>query len=349
MKTRLLTTSAALLGITLATTGGAFAQCTEIGMLTWEGYVDDAWVKPFEEETGITVKRTYVGSNDEYMAKLAAGGGDYDVVTIVSSLAGRAIGAGFVEPLDVAQLPHLEQIFEGFRDLDFLHKDGEIYGAPTFWGTTPVTVNADVIPEGEDFGILFDPKYSGRIGMWEDVTTIADVASYLGYDNLWTLSDEQLEEVKKKMIEQKSLVRTYWSQAGEAIELFASGEIVASNSWNYITQALREQGVNVREFVPENPVGWLDSNFVVKGSDCAAEAHAFIDHLIAPKTQGQIAEATGYTVTNPESREFMDEAVWEQLYMDEGPDLLERIEFWQDIPRRGRYLEVWNEVKAARQ
>ena len=349
MTKRMITTAGSILAATIAMTGGAFAQCSEIGILTWEGYVDDAWVVPFEEQTGIAVNRTYVGSNDEYMAKLAAGASEYDIVTIVSSLAERAMGAGFVEPLDPAMLPHFEQVFAGFRELKFIRADGDLYGVPTFWSTTPVTVNADVIPEGDDFGILFDPQYAGRIAMWEDVTTIADIASYMGYGNLWSLTDEQLEEVKQKMIEQKSLIRTYWSQAGEAIELFASGEIVASNSWNYITEALREEGMNVREFVPEKPLGWLDSNFVVNGSDCSAEAHAFIDHLISPKTQAQIAETTGYTVTNPESREFMEPAVWERLYMDEGPDILERIEFWQDIPRRGRYLEVWNEVKASRQ
>ncbi len=328
---------------------GASAACTEINVLSWEGYVNDAWVTPFEEETGIEVIRTYVGSNDEYMAKLAAGGTEYDTVTIVSSLAERAIGAGFVQPLDQSKLPHLAQIFEGFRNLDFIQKEGELYGVPTYWGTQPVTVNADAIPEGDDFGILFDPQYEGRIGMWQDVTTIADVASYMGYDNLWTLSDEELEAVKQKMIEQKPLVRTYWSQAGEAIELFASGEIVASNSWNYITEALRAEGVNVREFVPETPLGWLDSNFVVSSSECVDEAHSFIDYLISPKAQAAIGEASGYTVTNPQSREFMDSEVWERLYMDEGPDVIDRIVFWQDIPRRGRYLEILNEVKAARQ
>jgi putative spermidine/putrescine transport system substrate-binding protein/spermidine/putrescine transport system substrate-binding protein len=325
------------------------AACTEINILSWEGYVDDAWVVPFEEATGIEVNRTYVGSNDEYMAKLAAGGTEYDIVTIVSSLAERAIGAGFVKPLDESELPHLEQVFAGFRDLDFIRKDGELYGVPTYWGTQPVTVNADVIPEGNDFGILFDPQYSGRIGMWQDVTTIADVASYMGFENLWTLSEEELEVVKQKMIEQKPLVRTYWSQAGEAIELFASGEIVASNSWNYITEALRAEGMNVREFVPETPLGWVDSNFVVADSECPTEAHAFIDYLISPEPQAVIGETSGYTVTNPQSREFMDAEVWERLYMDEGPDILDRIEFWQDIPRRGRYLEILNEVKAARQ
>jgi hypothetical protein len=26
---------------------------------------------------------------------------------------------------------------------------------------------------------------------------------------------------------------------------------------------------------------------------------------------------------------------------------MQRIYFWQDVPRRAKYIEVWNEVKAA--
>ena len=139
----------------------AYAACNELSVLTWEGYADDIWIKPFEQKTGVSVARTYVGSNDEYMAKLAAGGGGYDVVVIVSSLSKRAIDSGFVEPLDLSKIPNFQQLFEQFKTVDFNRKGDEVYGVPTFWGTSPVTVNAEVIPEGNDFGILFDPEVQG--------------------------------------------------------------------------------------------------------------------------------------------------------------------------------------------
>ena len=325
----------------------ANAACNELSVLTWEGYADDIWIKPFEQKAGVSVARTYVGSNDEYMAKLAAGGGGYDVVVIVSSLSKRAIDLGFVEPLDLSKIPNFQQLFEQFKTVDFNRKGDEVYGVPTFWGTSPVTVNAEVIPEGNDFGILFDPKYKGRIGMWDDVSTIADVANYMGFKNIWTLSDEELEQVKQKMIEQKPLIRKYWSQPGEGIELFASGEIVASNSYNYITQALITQGHKAREFVHQPPIGWVDSHFIVRGTDCREVAHQYIDHLISAELQARIGETTGYSVSNPQSKALMNKETWDRLYMDEGPELLKNIRFWEDIPRRARYLEVLNEIKAA--
>lgn len=342
-----MSTTLVIAGGLILSTNSAHAACNELSVLTWEGYADDLWIKPFEEKSGVSVARTYVGSNDEYMAKLAAGGGGYDVVVIVSSLGKRAIDSGFVEPIDLSKVPHFQELFEAFKTVEFNRKGDELYGVPTFWGTSPVTVNAEAIPEGNDFGLLFDPKYKGRIGMWDDVSTIADVANYMGFENLWTLTDEQLEKVKQKMIEQKPLVRKYWSQPGEGIELFASGEIIASNSYNYITQALRSQNQKVREFVPEPPIGWVDSHFVVKNTDCRDVAYQYIDHLISPESQARIGETTGYSVSNPQSKTLMDKDTWDRLYMDEGPELLTRIKFWDDIPRRARYLEILNEIKAA--
>ena len=60
------------------TTSAAIAG--EVNLLTWEGYADASFVKPFEEASGCKVSATYVGSNDDFAPKLAAGGGVYDIV-----------------------------------------------------------------------------------------------------------------------------------------------------------------------------------------------------------------------------------------------------------------------------
>jgi spermidine/putrescine-binding protein len=323
------------------------SAATELRLLTWEGYAEDAWIKNFEAEHGVTITKTYVGSNDEYMAKLAGGGGNYDLVVIVSSLAKRAIEAGFVEPLDLTLIPNLQGVFPSLRDGEFLRKEGETYGAPTFLAIQPVTVNAEAIPEGEDFGILFDPKYSGKIAMWDDVSTLGDVANWMGIDDIWNMNDEQLGAVRAKLIEQKPLVRTYWSQAGEAIDLFMNKEIVASNSWSYITTTLQSRGLPVRDFLGKPPIGAPDSHFIVRGSANRELAHKFIDHVLSPASQGEIADLTGYTPTVPESKPHMKPETWTSLRMDQVSQTVETMKFWEDMPRRARYMEILNEVKAA--
>ncbi|TIL83360.1 MAG: extracellular solute-binding protein, partial [Mesorhizobium sp.] len=326
-------------------TGRALAA-GELRLLTWAEYAEDAWIKNFEQANGVTVTKTYVGSNDEYMAKLAAGGGDYDLVVIVSSLGRRAIDAGFVENLDLSLIPNFEQLWPRLKTVNFIKKGEQFYGAPTFQGLTPVTVNDEVIPEGADFGILFDKQYAGKIGMWDDVATLGDVANWMGIEDIWNMTDEQLHAVKQKLIEQKPLVRTYW-QGGEAIDLFMNKELVASNSSSYVTTTLKAQGLPVRNIFGSPPVGWVDSHFVVKGTPNWEIAHKFINHVISPESQGKIADITGYMPTNPASRSHMKPGTWEALGLDQIDEVMDKAKFWEDIPRRSLYLQILNEIKAA--
>lgn len=319
----------------------------ELRMMTWEGYATDDIIKQFVETTGITVSRTYMGSNDEYMAKLAAGGAEYDLVVIVTSFAQQAIRQGFIEPLDLAKVPNFAKLYPEFQSLRFYQNEGQTYGAPTYWGLVPLTFNAEVIPDRNDFGVLFDPQYKGRIAMWEDVSTLAQVARWMGITNIWDMNDEELERVKAKMIEQKPLVRKYWTQAGEAIDLFASGEVVAALSWDYITQELLKGGFKVRQPEYDNAMAWCDAHTIAKGSPNKDMAHQFIDYMIGAHAQALIADVNLYRVTNPEAKSAMKPELWEFLKMDSAVGQLPVTEFWAEVPRRAKYLEVWNEIKAA--
>lgn len=327
-------------------TSASIANAQELRILTWEGLANDEWIERFEAEYGVTVTPTYVGSNDEYMATLAAGGNRYDTVVIVSSLASPAIQAGFVEPLDLDLIPNFETIYSEFRNVEFLQSGGQQYGVPTFWDIQPVTYNADEV-ETCDFSVLFDPQYAGRIAMWDDVSTIGDVAAYLGMDDIWNLSDDDLKRVKDAMIEQKPLVRRYWSTGGEIIELMTSGEIVATNSWSYVTQAVQDEGVNAQQCAPERPTAWLDSHFIVSGSQNVELAHQFINFMLEPDVLAQVYQGSGFGVTVPDAVNHFDEAPSPDSIMGQDATFRENIAFWEEIPRRARYLEVWNEVKAA--
>jgi len=341
----------------VALTAGALALCAALSplahadepvlrILTWEGLANDAWVQPFEKAHHVKVKRTYVGSNDEYMAKLAAGDTQYDMVVIVSSLAQPAIKAGFVEPVDLDRIPNFHEIYPTFQKLDFLRHDGKQYGVPNDWDVLPVTVNSDKVDHCS-FDALFDPKYKGEIAMWDDVATLGTVAAYMGYDNIWTLSDAQLDKVKQKMIAQKPLVRTYWSTGGQITQLFASGEVAATLSWSYVTKQLEQQGMNVTQCTPKRTTAFLDSNFVVAGTKHRKLVNEFINYLVSPKVMAQVYQASGFGVSNPKAAEHLPDGALDGSMMAKDAEFRRNINFWREIPRRGKYLEIWNQIKAA--
>jgi hypothetical protein len=55
---------------------------------------------------------------------------------------------------------------------------------------------------------------------------------------------------------------------------------------------------------------------------------------------------TGYTPANPHAAQFMTADEQKNLHLDDVDNYQNRLYFWQNVPRRAKYNEIWNEVKA---
>lgn len=343
-----LTGAAIIAGLVL---GASAVHAGEVSFLGWEGYADESFVKEFEEASGCKVTATYVGSNDDFAPKLAAGGGVYDVVSASADAASVLVIAGLVEPLDKSKIEHWDDIYEIFRNAKAINADGDIYGVPLTWGSIPLMYRTDKITgEPDSYAALWDEQYKGRIAMWDDKSAIYNTARLLGYDNVYSLSDEQFEAVKQKLIEQKPLLRKYWSTAGELINLYASGEVWISNTWGgYQSSLLAEQGIEVTEFIPEEGAeGWMDSWMVVKDTPNQDCAYAFINMAISELGQCGVANVNGYSATNPvAAKACMSPEQFTSLHQDD-PDYLDSLLLWENLEERlEAYTNAWNAVKAA--
>ena len=86
---------------------------------------------------------------------------------------------------------------------------------------------------------------------------------------------------------------------------------------------------------------------ITKASTHKELAYAFLEYMIEAKTQRAITEVTHYTPANPGAAQFMTEGEITGLHLDNPEAYMQLIYFWQDVPRRAKYIEIWNEVKAA--
>ena len=65
----------------------------ELNFMVWEGYTDTLFTRPFEEACGVKVNATYMGSSDDLVAKLRAGGAETIDLISPSSDAATAVRA----------------------------------------------------------------------------------------------------------------------------------------------------------------------------------------------------------------------------------------------------------------
>lgn len=326
-----------------------------LSLLVWEGYADSSFVRPFEQAHHCKIVASYMGSSDELVAKLRGGSAsNYDVISPSSDVAASIVRAGLAAPLDLSRFPSYKELSARLRNSPLVKRDGQTYGVPFLWGPNPLLYDTTAFKEPpESWSILWDPKFKGKISLWDELSSVYMTAQVLGYDKpdpyqIYNLSDEQLEAVKKKLIELKPNIRKYWSTGGELTNLFQNHEIIAAMGWPLMTSQLRKLGYPIGETIPkENTTGWIDHLMITAASRQKSLAAQFLEYMIEAQTQKKATDVTGYSPANPSSTTLMTEDEKRNLHMDDPDAYMQRIYFWQDVPRRAKYNEIWNEVKAA--
>jgi len=118
--------------------------------------------------------------------------------------------------------------------------------------------------------------------------------------------------------------------------------------WPLNTNDLRKLNFPIGETIPkENTTGWIDHLMITAASSNKQLAHAFLEYMIEAKTQKLVTDRTHYTPANPGASQFLTTDEIKSLHLDNPDTYMQRIYFWQDVPRRAKYTEIWNEVKAA--
>jgi spermidine/putrescine-binding protein len=336
-----------------------FAGCgpkTEtLSLLVWEGYADPSFLKAFEDAHHCKVVASYMGSSDELVAKLRGGSaGNYDVISPSSDVATSIVKAGLAAPLDLSKVPAYPQLSARLRESPLVKANGQTYGVPFVWGPNPLLYDTTAFPKAPDsWSELWNPKLKNKVSPWDELSSIYMAAQVLGYDKpdpnqLYNLSDEQLEAVKTKLIELKPNVRKYWTTGGELTQLFQTHEVTIAMGWPLMTVELRKLNYPIGETIPnENTTGWIDHLMITAASSHKELAQAFLEYMVEPQTQKLVTDVTHYTPANPATAQLLTPDAVKSLHLDDPDAYMKRIYFWQDVPRRQKYTEIWNEVKNA--
>jgi putative spermidine/putrescine transport system substrate-binding protein/spermidine/putrescine transport system substrate-binding protein len=346
--------AAALVTASMWETGVADAAKTgklanSLNVLCWEGYTDPHFTKSFTKQTGVTINSTFIGSNDELVAKLRGNPGLYDLVTPSCDTTGLLIQAKQVQAINLANVPNAKTTFPFFLTAPNVYVGGKHYGVPMAWGFIPLVYNTKLIKVAPDsWADLWNPKYKGKISMWQDISMLWTTSLLLGYKDTYTMTDKQLEAVKAKLIAQKPMLRKYWSTAAELSQLFESGEVIIGESFGGLTvNQLRQSGYPAAEIIPkEGATSWFDNWMITKTSNKVSTCEAWLNHIQSPATQVDIAKYTGYGITNTNAVHSVP-SIYRDSYHLADPTFISKLNFWKRVPRRQSYLDIMNAVLAA--
>ena len=118
--------------------------------------------------------------------------------------------------------------------------------------------------------------------------------------------------------------------------------------WPLMTNQLRKLNFPIGETIPkENTTGWIDHLMITAGSENKDLAYKFLEYMIEAQTQKTSDRRDRLHARQSARRAIHDAGADKGLHLDDVDDYQKRIYFWQDVPRRAKYNEIWNEVKAA--
>lgn len=337
----------------LAPWGRTRAAPSEIVFATYETNGKPGFFDPFTKASGITVKLSYLQNEDALFASLKAGSAsDWDLVNGGINDAQRFIKAKLYEPLDLAKVPNSSAMYDVFKtSSDVRGPDGTVYAVPYLWGLNPIVYRTDVIKEVPSYATLFDPKYRGALAMRDyALESVAIGGLYVGIprDRLFAMTDSDLAEVRKALIAQKPLLRTYWLSIGDLTNQFATGEVACAFCWRVPYDQLKAK-LPIAMAKPQAGIfGWCDVLAMPAGlpDDHKEASYKLINYLLGPDYARMTADANQYATSTSVIRDQLTPGKQAQIFID---DLSIMKSFMWPVapPNYSAWVKLWNEVKAS--
>jgi spermidine/putrescine-binding protein len=376
----------ALFGVLLAACGSSDSDTSSsssgssggsgetINLLTWQTYDEPEWLEEFEDETGISVKATNVGSPAEMFAKVKANPGQFDIILNTAGWYPQYVESDLLEPIDEAEVPNMKNIKLGFPWKDATSVDGKLYGVLYNWGDQPLGWIPDRIKgldlskyensEGEldDWNVYWDKQLEGKVTIFDDPTSVEPmIALALGFDNPYQLDEKEFEEFEKKLLELRPQVKRLTSGYDDQTAALATGEAdVAYLNVSSIASFLKKDAIHmeVNNTVSQGVPAWSDNLSITKegGANKLDAVYKFMNASLEIPWQARFIAETAQSgvlnyeqATSPEARkEGLTDAKLEETLIPatrDGDKFFSKMIFFQPVEDLQRRLDLWNEFK----
>ena len=259
---------------------------------TWGTYEVPEMHQEYIDKYGESPRFSLWGDEEEAEAKLRAGF-EPDVGMPCSYKVKKWNDFGYLRAIDTSRLEHWNDVLEPPKKVPDMIIDGKQLMVCAWWGLTSVTFRTDLAPEYVDpathtWGILWDPKYKGRLSMIDSLIDGVMVAAiYSGAKDPFNMTPAEVARTKELMQEQRPLLRFYTNDVTSWEQALASGELVAAASWNSTVLNLKNEGMPVAFMNPkEGPMTWTCGIVHFTMGDPAMDDRAYdlIDAFLSPAT-----------------------------------------------------------------
>jgi spermidine/putrescine transport system substrate-binding protein len=251
---------------------------------------------------------------------------------------------GVIQPLNLSLIPNATNLGEQWQNPGY--DAGNANSMPYMWWTTGFCWDGDKIKDDlTSWAALWDPAYSGKLEMLDDIRETFAVAAFrLGLDPN-TRADADLDKMKDLLEQQKPLVRTYTTSD---IDVMIGHQVVIAHAWSGDVYQMYDDVPNVKYVIPsEGAVRGSDTMVVLSGAPHPVAANLWINFNLDAKVSAANTNFIGYMGPNAAAMQYIDKAILEDATVN--PDialldkLIELLDLGADLDK---YTQRWNALKA---
>ncbi|MFA6982848.1 MAG: spermidine/putrescine ABC transporter substrate-binding protein [Sedimentibacter sp.] len=337
--------AAVLIMVLIAATGCSSEEKQTLNVLNYDIYIDKSLLKEFEEANNITIKYDTYSTPEEMYIKVKSGASKYDLIISSEYMIERMINENLVNKLNFDNIPNYKYIGEDFKN--HVYDPTNEYSVPYFWGTLGILYNKTTVDASSvSWAMLWDETHAQRIIMMDSQRdSFAAALKLLGY-SLNTVDENELDEAKALLIEQRPLVMAYITDGSPDImineeadmALVWSGEAVSAMTENEnLDFVIPKEGSNI----------WIDAMIIPSTTEKQELAEKLIDFLCSTDATLRNIDEVWYSTVHTEAIKQVDEELLSNPAFNIPQDDIDKMEMLRD-PKEfiELYSERWTELMA---
>lgn len=308
-----------------------------LNVFNWSEYLPQSVIDKFEQTYNIKVNYSTFSSNEEMLAKLMAGGGNYDLTVASDFMVEILSKQSLIRTIDKTSLTNLNNIGSQFLDLPF--DKGNKYSIPYMWLAGIIAYDSSKIPEGTIKGYkdLWRPELKNSLTLLDDERVIIGMTlKMLGYPFNET-SPIALQKAKEELKKLQPNIKSYDSDSPKTSLI--NGEAKAIFAWGAEGSLASRENPNIKYVIPEEGLFLQQDNFVIpKAAKNILSAELFINFIMEPEISAENPNTAAY--------QYIDKAILDDKAVYPPEEAVKKGEYLRDIGNSVTELDqIWTEVK----
>ena len=264
----------------------------------WGEYIDKTVISDFEKEYDCRIIYETFDSNEIMYTKYMSGN-SYDVMVPSEYMIERMIKEELLQPIDKSLISNFDNINEGILGQSF--DPGNDYWVPYFCGNVGILYDKTIVDENdlnEGWNILRNPKYKGKIYMYDSERDSFMVAlKALGY-SMNTTVESEIDEAYQWLIDQRSEMDPVYV-GDESIDTMISGVKAMAIMYSGDATTVMSENPNMSYYLPEEGTNvWFDGFVISKECKQTELANQFINFMISNNNSYKNTVEVGYLTAN---------------------------------------------------